>query len=248
MRHKTYALCLFLCAFSAHAQFKKGNFQFGGAFGYRDNGLTGRPLNLTEYENKNWSVLPQAGYFVTDRVVVGLAAGYSRASVLQGQSNSREPQIVAPGGSVTIFDQRTHTTQGLFAFGPYARFHWPLGEKVALFAEVSAAYGFGNAQTSVNTNRTTLMFPTDASLPVMTTVESNQSEVNNSIRSWNVSVNPGLVFFPAPRWGIDLSLNVFGYTALRTKDDFNNTRTDDDLNLFANFTSLTIGARYYLNR
>jgi|GEM_PF-4976811 len=43
-----------------------------------------------------------------------------------------------------------------------------------------------------------------------------------------------------------MSLAVLAYTQLRTKT--NETRVDSDVNLLANFSSVSIGAKYYLGR
>jgi|GEM_PF-5653438 len=69
---------LFIVIFYAQAQFQKDTVQIGGIAGFSKRNISGRPnnFNLTDYENRTWSVLPQAGYFINRRTSIGLGIGY----------------------------------------------------------------------------------------------------------------------------------------------------------------------------
>jgi hypothetical protein len=62
---------------------------------------------------------------------------------------------------------------------------------------------------------------------------------------WGASMNPGISFFPSPRWGLDISMVVIGYTQLTSKIG-DRTIKNSDLNLLTDFSTVSIGAKYYL--
>ena len=109
-------LCLILST-GAFAQIQQGNFQLGGS----------ATLNNSEtpnFESDFFRILPRFGYFVNDKISLGVQLGYS--------SNSLE----TAGGE---------TSNNQFLFGAYARFHKDLAERVYLFVEPSILFGTGDA-------------------------------------------------------------------------------------------------------
>ncbi|PTB91185.1 hypothetical protein C9994_16010 [Marivirga lumbricoides] len=84
-----------------------------------------------EFKTRTISIIPQLGYFVSDKVLIGGRIGYSNVKVEQFGSGN---------GSIVI-DNEIKTS--LFKIGPYARFHKSLNEQLLLFMQGNIDVGFG---------------------------------------------------------------------------------------------------------
>lgn len=75
---------------------------------------------------------------------------------------------------------------------------------------------------------------------------------DNPITSFNVGIQPGVMFFPSPKYGFEASLgNIFGFTSTTEKDadDDNIKETTTNLNILDLGTmGLEVGFYYYFNR
>lgn len=122
MMRKLILICgaLFIGAL-AQAQIQKGDIQLGGTVSFNSN-------ELGDLDNESFSILPQAGLFVSDLTSIGVIIGYN--------SNSN-----------TVFDQGTGNLEdvknNLFVFGAYARFHKSVVDNLYLFLQPALRFGTG---------------------------------------------------------------------------------------------------------
>lgn len=74
----------------------------------------------------------------------------------------------------------------------------------------------------------------------------------NPITGFNVGIEPGVMFFPSPKYGFEASLgNIFGFSSMTEKDadDDSIKETFTDINILNLSTmSLDFGFYYYFNR
>ena len=110
-------LCLVLST-GAFAQIQKGSFQLGGSASFNNS-------ETPTFESDFFQILPRFGYFVDDRISLGVQLGYSSRTVNAGASED---------------------TNNQFLYGIYARFHKNLAEKIYLFVEPSILLGTGESE------------------------------------------------------------------------------------------------------
>lgn len=74
----------------------------------------------------------------------------------------------------------------------------------------------------------------------------------NPITSFNIGIQPGVMYFPSPKYGFEASLgNIFGVKSVTEKDadNKNNKETSTTMNILDFSTmGLQIGFNYYFNR
>ncbi|HQQ97930.1 MAG TPA: outer membrane beta-barrel protein [Cyclobacteriaceae bacterium] len=135
MKKIVIALILATVTFGVHAQISKGTFLLGGSVGfnsmsakYISNGVT-TPQGTTT----TFSVIPQAGYFVTNQIAAGIGLTINSIS------------YKANGASTSLNNTR-------FLFSPFARYYFP--QKIYLQAGVdigsSTASSTGNGGSNSN--------------------------------------------------------------------------------------------------
>jgi hypothetical protein len=242
MKTTVYILMFVLGTWShSHGQFNQGNLQLGGKIGYSKNNLGGRPLMASDYENITLSVLPTVGKFLTPHTVLGIGIGYTNVKV-----KVQEVSLVHSQNTTISANQQLRSQQNLWLANPYLRTHRPIGESFAIFVEFNAGYGFGKGTSEQ-------IFVRHMYSGIITNPGNIEGEV--SLRSWSsqsfrqtiwgASMNPGISFFPSPRWGLDISMVVIGYTQLTSKIG-DRTIKNSDLNLLTDFSTVSIGAKYYL--
>lgn len=76
------------------------------------------------------NILPKVGYFVTDRMAIGLKMG-----------------VMSNVETVSIVDEEYKRTEAMFNITPFARYYLTSGT-VGIFAEGSCAVGFGKLKTT----------------------------------------------------------------------------------------------------
>ncbi|MCU0443279.1 MAG: porin family protein [Microscillaceae bacterium] len=123
---KTAFIILAMVVFDwANAQIEKGSMYLGGSFGISSTTIQ---TNNNDRKVSSFSLVPNFGYFVTDKISVGLGIGYEQ---------SRNDLIPGVG---TATD-----TRGLFIIAPAARYYVPLtSENFFFFAQFQVGFGFGN--------------------------------------------------------------------------------------------------------
>lgn len=107
----------------------------------------------------------------------------------------------------------------VFQVGVYARYHLPIAQKFHVFLQPSAIFGTGSTDMSPSS-----------------TVD---------YRTLYAQVSPGITYFFAKKWGIDLSFSGIRYTQVRQEAG----RLDDSLDdsdFTMNFNNMSIGLSFYL--
>lgn len=118
---------LALTGLFAAQETQKGKTFISGNLGYNSSSVD----NTVSTTNKNFSIAPQLGYYITNDIAIGLGIGY------------QETSFTANGGIVGIYK----TKRSGFFVSPFVRKYWSLGEKLNFFGQLSASYSSGNEET-----------------------------------------------------------------------------------------------------
>jgi hypothetical protein len=134
MKHTLFVVLL-LFSSSLYAQLAKGNMVLGGSLGYNSQHDRSYDPNGYPYsgESTSTTISPKAGFFISDKSVVGLALSYTAQT---------SESVYAGIGSLG------KTERDVFSFTPYFRRYKSLGEMAALFLQAEASLGFGTLKLS----------------------------------------------------------------------------------------------------
>ncbi|MCP2043743.1 outer membrane beta-barrel protein [Pontibacter sp. HSC-36F09] len=209
-----------LVASSSFAQLQSGSrfagIQAGAGFSKPD-----EFSKITSFE-----VASSVGYFIKDKLVVGLSYGYQYAA-------NRQERTSAPGSSNTFYHYDSKTIAHSYNIGPMARYYVSLSNKFALFAEGKAGFAWISTRAEHNFIGTGQFG--DPTTP------TGGSQSLSTARSKGLSLfgtlSPGLVFFPSDRLGIELKANALNY-----QSGFNRG-SDTEANL--NVHRMNLGAGFY---
>ncbi|WP_299988130.1 hypothetical protein [uncultured Pontibacter sp.] len=194
MKTTNLLLLLMLVASSAFAQFQTGNklvgLHAGAGFSKPD-----EFSRVTSLEASS-----SMGYFLKDKLVVGLSYGYKYAA-------NREERTSAPSSSSMFYFYDNKTITHAYNIGPMARYYISLGNKFALFAEGTAGLAFISERSELHYSGTGQFGDP------MTPSSGSQSSSTSRLREASLygTLSPGLVFFPNERIGIELKLNAVDY-------------------------------------
>lgn len=114
MKRLVLATALLLVSTLSFAQITKGDIQLGGAINFNK---VESPLN----DFSNFSIIPRAGFFVSDLTSVGITTGFTSSKLNGAKSN-------------------------LFQFGVYARFHKMVADQFYIYLQPSLAFGTGSEE------------------------------------------------------------------------------------------------------
>jgi hypothetical protein len=121
-------LLFFLLSYSAHAQLSAGSWMLGGGFGLTTGSSTSS-FSTTNMETTsrtfNFSLAPRIGYFVHDRIAIGMGLGYGRTMNRSGEN--REQLTIYSGG-------------------PFARVYHMVSERAGFFGQGSLGYSARQAR------------------------------------------------------------------------------------------------------
>jgi len=120
-----FTVCLLALTQFASAQDYK--FFVGGSVGFETSGNSEVDASRSSFE-----ILPYAGYFVSEKMIVGLGLGYS--------------------GVKDADDSDNYTSTGLFNINPFARYRTSPSEKFGLYGEFGLNVGLGNSKIVVGGN------------------------------------------------------------------------------------------------
>lgn len=115
-----------------------------------------------------------------------------------------------------------------FSAGPFVRAYQPVGEQFSFFAEASASYSQGKG-TSFSSYR--------------------NEEYTSKTKGGNVSLSPGIVFFPSNQIGLELVFGRLGYS--KSKAEYEGSDVTNKYSEFsANFglSNTSVGISFYLGR
>jgi hypothetical protein len=230
---KKIALSTFLAAatiFGANAQTSQGTLFFGGGLGFSSSSQKataksgGTTVETDGEKSTEFSIVPGVGYFVADKLAIGLDLSVSTSSV-------KTPD---PGpGNAGDYEKVSGTT---FAFRPYARKYWMLADNFGFTGTLGVGVGFGSSKVETKSGNTT--------------VTNDGPKVTNL----EIGVTPGLVFFPTNKVGLEANFGFVGYSSTTAKTDLGGGGerkvNSSTIGLGANSISPTfsLGFRYYLTK
>lgn len=140
MKRTIMSVCLALAAVSVSAQqqgdiFVSGSLSFnGGTSIHKISGST-QTTTVKTPASSSFSLMPQAGYFLTDNLELNFQLGYSFAKTL------------------TDDDPVLCSRVNQFVLGPGAAYHFPITDKFSFRPGVELMLGFGGANADISENR-----------------------------------------------------------------------------------------------
>lgn len=123
--------------FLAPNTFGDREFNFTNAIDFFEGALPTAVTAGTEVSFINWQVVPEAGYFITDRWVIGVGAGFRAVDV---------DDIVTPDGEIV------ENNAWFIPINPFARYYIPLGDdgQGGFWFELRSAFEFGEFESTVD--------------------------------------------------------------------------------------------------
>jgi len=238
MKKPTAILFGFLFIFSgAYSQIKKGNMQLGGDIGLSKYSQEQNSISQNSSStNTSWSILPAFGYFVTETSSLGLGLGFDRFDQFYKSTNSNSILIGQPA---TLYNNENTNARGQFIIKPYYRIHKIVSQNFVLFAELNAFYGFGSREETNNWTNTEV----DSNGQIISQ-NSSSTKVSQKQSTWGVGLNPGIIFFPNEKWGIDFSVGLLGYSEVIGESNSMSSLTLQP----SSFNNLSLGLKYYIIR
>jgi len=223
-----------LTAFSANAQIGKGSVQIGANLGFTvtntDQNQVGQTALLGSGSTSSLVISPSAGYFLANNFVLGIAGGDTRTETNNSNTN--------PAG----YTNTSSVISNSFSIGPYARYYFKLGEKAAVFTQLSLAYASNSGSTATTNNN-----PIDVGSTLST----------SSGQSLTITLQPGFSYFISNRFTLEAMIGSFYYagtTSTNTPDPSNATQNaalttnTSKLNFNLTSTSVLFGFKYYIRK
>lgn len=211
---KYFVVFSLLCSFQiAQAQIQKGAVAVGAQLGLTQSNNTQSNISapITGYKSTSLKIIPEVSYFLSEKFALGLGVGYSMRSGTQSLSvNSNYTAKV-----YKIKDQTNMVT-----FNPYVKYYIKLGEKAFIPLKGGFDLGFGtNKQEYLkSTPNLSSYYFIDNPYNNLTFDYTVMPGGVNKTSSYGVGIQPAFLFFPADKWGVELSLgNLLGYTIKETK-------------------------------
>ncbi|RTQ47513.1 hypothetical protein EJV47_19020 [Hymenobacter gummosus] len=165
------------------------------------------------------------GYFVTDKLALGLGGGYIRY-------RSVNTQTATPGGPPATTAASTSNRYGI---GPFARYYWMLTDKLGFYGQLDARYGH-------TTTDFTLETPT------------GRSGSTSTMQGGTATLMPGAVFFLGRKVGLEVSAGSVSASSMRGKtvpDDpsiGSSTNKEQYVTASFNLVQFRFGASVYLGQ
>lgn len=116
----------------ANAQIEKGNIFVGGSFGLSTSGgseitiIGGTTTEVDETSYFGFSIIPQVGYMITEKIGTGIGVGYD-------YTKTTVPDFFDNG--TDLFDQIFNN--GTILISPFARYYKNVSEKLYFFGELN---------------------------------------------------------------------------------------------------------------
>ncbi|GAB2945767.1 hypothetical protein GCM10027048_08540 [Hymenobacter coalescens] len=216
-------------ATAAQAQIGAGTLLLGGHAGYSQS-TQEAPITSSSTsqelvrKNMSVSVAPVLGYFVADNLMLGLRGGFQ-------QTRTVTPlyAVSVNSGTMTYRKIRDNVArEASWTVGPAARYYKFVGEQAAFYGELGA--GYVQAETEQPNNQST-------------------GSIEAEAKGFYGGLAPGLVFFPTPSIGLELSLRGLLYQQTKTNNkgsDYISTAKNFDAGV--SFQDLRLGVSFYLGR
>jgi len=219
---------IFAAIVSGFAQTSAGTLFFGGGLGFgASNSKTtasggGTTTTKDGPKSSQFSIVPGVGYFIADKLAVGLDLSFSTSS-----NKTPYDGINSQPGDYN------KTSGTVISFTPYVRQYLMLSDNFGFTGTFGVGVGFGSSKREEKRGSTT----TTTDGPKTTTLE--------------VGITPGIVFFPTNKVGLEANFGFVGFSSETTKSKSGNNElklTDTSFGFGANSIQPTfsLGFRYYL--
>ncbi|RNI32221.1 hypothetical protein EFA69_02525 [Rufibacter immobilis] len=194
---------------------------------------------------------------LNDRWAVGIMAGFSKATT---ETETRDLLPYSGSTHATTFDTQAEISAKTWEAGPFIRYYQPLTQKLSFFAHAGGAlarttqevdlsyftYGyidlvhpdgtpFGEYYTRDSQGNLIL-----GGVGQSTSVASSQHNETKA-NSYKAFLSPGIVFFPTPLLGLEITAGEIGYERNKMLD-----QKEFKANL--SLSSLKFGLSFYLGR
>lgn len=139
---------LFATAMSSFAQTSKGTLFLGGGLGFTSsNGKStlkfgGTTVESDGVKSTNFSIVPGVGYFVADKLAIGLDLSVNSSSIQIPDNNDPDDYEKTSGTS--------------FGFKPYARKYWMVGDNFGFTGTLGVGVAFGSSKVEEKNGNTTV--------------------------------------------------------------------------------------------
>lgn len=207
-----------------------GTILLSGNVGYSSHKTETVPTSSTQgasnrsFQQQQFQLVPLAGVFVAERLAVGAVAALQQVKIT-------EPEYTyGPGGQQ--FGVRTARNNNL-QIGPFVRYYQMVGDKAAFYGQLSGGYAGGKSRTTWEGAMVGPNITTEAS-------------------GGFAALQPGFVFFPSERLGLELTVGSVSYVTMRNElvepQQVSGWADSRYTSFEARFglTQLTLGASVYL--
>ena len=183
-------------------------------------------FNDNMYKTSNLNGNIKLGYFITDKIVVGIMGGYTQ-SINDNQYNNINYQYSSSSTNSSALG-------GVFLRG-YKIFK---NNKFGFFGQFISTYSFGKVSSH--------------SIQLNNSGSTYNSETRGTSGIFNTSISPGIVYFISNKVGIEAMFGSLGFNSGTTKDfsKYNQVGSGTTNNFYTNFSlsSLQIGVNFYFGK
>jgi hypothetical protein len=218
-----------LWSLNTKAQIEKGTLFVGGrsSFGTTNSSIS-NPFGSSDSKGTNFSIVPQAGYYVNKNWAFGL--GFTFNSV-NGTENSLNV--------VTADYRKVKNQKKDFGFNLLARYNKALSKRFAFFVH-------SNLSTSLMSKEKITLDESRGSIKVDTTT-INEGRFGQS-PNFKLEIQPGITYFITPKFGIDATFaSVFvNYSSTKATASNQNTKSSNfNLGYYFQPSNFWLGVHYY---
>lgn len=216
MKRTLLLIAISVIAFKSQAQTEASKFMLGGG------AIFSSQKNNDNYKGRYFSIVPQAGYFVSKNLAIGAGIGYQYQTFEQNTNFN---------GNIT----QNENTQEAFVIAPFARRYTNITEQFRFFGQLSLPMSFG---TTKGTD------PTSGDYVKRTTERSFGAKLSPGFAFF-----PGgsKVSFEFSVDGLSYNHGTSTYSNFVPVNTYNHNKvSNDQFNLGANLLSPTISIYFYL--
>jgi opacity protein-like surface antigen len=207
MKKLYFSIVAILLSGTAFAQLQTGT-KFAGLH-------AGASLSKESAFNKttSYEIAPTAGYFLTNKLMVGIQGGYGRTVTEENRQVLAGASSGSGFTSYTIMARSAKTTA--YSAGVTARYYLPVVDKFAFFVESGAGYSKAKVKVDYQSEQYTSPDPNGQPAGNHWGAPGYYNQASNSQRLVQDflygSIAPGMVYFPTPKIGVELRANMISY-------------------------------------
>lgn len=200
--------------------FSKGDFALTGTISFNSLNIGG------DTKNNKLAINPQASYFISDNISVGISVGYSL--------ENRDEYVVYPlnsttGFSSTVAEAEVKTTTMYPSI--FSRYYFTPKNKFSLFTGISFSY------LAIKYEATNSSSVFDTQFPNILT-----SSYNIKRKGVSTSFMPGINYFISDNFALDASIGLVSYSSI--KDDVDGAEATNTFDIGFDFSNINLGLVY----